>query len=96
MTEQKQETLLKLLKADLQRTTTANDVVLKTLLVSAEFFVKREGIVIVDDEECDTIIWHYAAYLFRKRAASDASMPRYLRYELNNYLFAQKAKVDAS
>ena len=33
-----------------------------------------------------------AAYLFRKRGADDTAMPRFLRYELNNLLFSQKAK----
>lgn len=34
----------------------------------------------------------YAAYLFRKRAGQDTSMPRYLRLQLNNLKISQKGK----
>lgn len=89
---------LTLLKLDLQQTTQANDTYLAFLLESAEASVAREGIQDDDSIEYDAILIHYAAYLFRKRAASTAggtdgetAMPRFLRYEMNNLLFAQKA-----
>lgn len=86
---------LTILKADLQMLTNANDEYLKTLLELAEKEIKREGITIIkDDVECDMAAVQYAAYLFRKRAAPDTSMPRYLRYMLNNMLISQKGRTD--
>lgn len=81
---------LAILKGDLQLLTSAQDTYLKSLLELGKASVKREGIVLKDDIECDMVVIHYAAYLFRKRAAADTAMPRYLRYELNNLLFSQK------
>lgn len=82
---------LLILKKDLQLSTAANDEYLNTLLSFAEDAIKREGITLADgDLECEMAVIHYAAYLFRKRAGTDASMPRFLRYELNNLLFSQK------
>lgn len=83
---------LVLLKKDLQLTTAAQDDYLKTLLEFAGKLIAREGIRLVpDDTESDMVRIHYAAYLFRKRAGTDTFMPRFLRYELNNLLFSQKA-----
>lgn len=82
---------LLVLKSDLQLLTNANDKYLKALLGLAAKAVEREGIVLTDgDVECDMAVIHYAAYLYRKRAAPDGGMPRFLRYELNNLLFSQK------
>lgn len=85
------------LKADLQMLTSANDELLTFLLEAGESAIRREGIIddgTVDYEHC---VISYAAYLFRKRAAAtaggndgDTSMPRFLRYEMNNLLFSQK------
>lgn len=82
---------LLILKKDLQLSTAANDEYLNTLLSFAEDAIKREGITLADgDLESEMAVIHYAAYLFRKRAGTDTSMPRFLRYELNNLLFSQK------
>lgn len=81
---------LAILKGDLQLLTSAQDTYLMSLLELGKASVKREGIILKDDIECDMVVIHYAAYLFRKRAAADTAMPRYLRYELNNLLFSQK------
>lgn len=82
---------LLILKKDLQLSTAANDEYLGTLLSFAEAAIQREGITLLDgDLECEMAVIHYAAYLFRKRAGTDTSMPRFLRYELNNLLFSQK------
>lgn len=81
---------LTILKADLQMMTSANDDYLIELLSAAEKMIKREGIKEEDTSEYTMIIVHYAAYLFRKRAGTETAMPRFLRYELNNLLFAQK------
>lgn len=83
---------LKVLKQDLQMITTANDELLEKLLEQAASAIRREGIVLEqDDVECDMAVIQYAAYLFRKRGAADTAMPRFLRYSLNNILFSQKA-----
>lgn len=93
---------LKMLKADLQMLTDANDDYLNTLLSVAEAAMSREGIV--NDESADYFAAQvsYAAYLFRKRAANtsgsgefaisggETAMPRFLRYMLNNLVISQK------
>lgn len=86
---------LTILKKDLQIMTNANDDYLKTLLDLSRAAIVREGIVIPEKDEGIEIgmaAVHYAAFLYRKRAGTDTLMPRYLRYELNNILFSQKAK----
>lgn len=104
MTEQEK---LAMLKADLQMLTSANDEYLTTLLGVASAAVTREGIADDGSADYNAAIVSYAAYLFRKRAASssgaygggggsETSMPRFLRYMLNNLLFSQKMKEDES
>ncbi|OUQ12396.1 hypothetical protein B5E84_18900 [Lachnoclostridium sp. An14] len=86
---------LVILKQDLQMLTTANDEYLGTLLDLAAAAIQREGIQLIeDDTECDMAVIQYAAYLFRKRAAADTTMPRFLRWNLNNLLFSQKARAE--
>lgn len=86
---------LSLLKADLQMLTKVNDEYLSYLIKFAGKEMEREGIKVVsDDLECEMVQIHYAAYLFRKRASPDATMPRFLRYELNNLLLGQKGKAN--
>ena len=82
-----------MLKADLQLLTTANDLYLVQLLEQAAVAISQEGIVLRDDVQSSMVQVQYAAYLFRKRAAADASMPRFLRYQLNNMVFSQKGAV---
>jgi hypothetical protein len=82
---------LDLLKRDLQMTTSANDNYLSSLLEAAKSYMKREGIIETDTIEYLMTKVHYAAYLFRKRSSKETSMPRFLRFELNNLLFSQKA-----
>lgn len=83
---------LSVLKMDLQMLTAANDDYLTLLLQQAEKAIATEGINVVEgDTECEMAVIQYAAYLFRKRAAEETAMPRYLRYMLNNILFSQKA-----
>lgn len=85
---------LAVLKKDLQMITNANDVLLQNMLMASKNMIEREGIILEDSIECDMIQIQYAAYLFRKRASSETAMPRFLRYELNNLLFSQKAKEE--
>lgn len=87
------EEKLTLLKQDLQMLTAANDDFLKSLIKTAETAIQREGIELVEnDMDIDMAVVQYAAYLFRKRASNETSMPRFLRYRLNNILFTQKGK----
>lgn len=87
---------LAVLKKDLQMTTNANDVLLQNMLMASKSMIEREGIILEDSIECDMIQIQYAAYIFRKRASSETAMPRFLRYELNNLLFSQKAKGEGT
>lgn len=87
---------LTILKCDLQRTTSTDDDYLRVLLEQARAAILREGIAAPaagGGVEVDMAVVSYAAYLFRKRA-SDAPMPRYLRYMLNNLLISQKGRPD--
>lgn len=88
-----QDELLTVLKKDLQIITTANDEYLTKLLAFSKDLMTREGIILDDSLECQMIQVHYAAYLFRRRGGSETSMPRFLRYELNNLLLSQKGKI---
>lgn len=85
--------MLVILKQDLQMITKSNDDYLKMLLEMSESLIKREGIAPEDTIEYAGIKIQYAAYLFRKRAGADTVMPRFLRWEMNNMLFSQKAKA---
>lgn len=84
--------LLTVLKSDLQMITAANDDYLTELLGFSQQLMEREGIIMDDSLECQMIQVHYAAYLFRRRGGTETTMPRFLRYELNNLLFSQKGK----
>ena len=86
------EEKLILLKKDLQRLTSANDEYLSALLSQASSAIQTEGIVLDGTIECDMAVVQYAAYLFRKRAANETSMPRFLRWNLNNILMKQKGR----
>lgn len=84
---------LVILKKDLQMLTTANDDFLETLLDFSAEAIKQEGITLIENDiKCDMAVIQYAAYLFRKRSAEDAGMPRFLRWQLNNLLFSQKGR----
>lgn len=83
---------LKLLKLDLQITTTAYDELLSQMISSAEGMIAREGIVLDSKKAEDTqLVVMYAAYLYRRRRDENPAMPRMLRFSLNNRLFSQKA-----
>ena len=95
------EQRLTLLKSDLQMLTTSNDSFLTHLLGVGEAAINREGITDDGSADYDAVVISYAAYLFRKRAqstkpyaggqGSETSMPRFLRYMMNNLLMSQKA-----
>lgn len=87
---------LSLLKQDLQLLTTANDTFLYALISAAEEAMRKEGIILSpSDAGIDMAVIQYAAYLFRKRASEETMMPRFLRYQLNQILFSQKAGGEA-
>lgn len=99
---------LTMLKYNLQMLTAANDPYLTYLLTAAEAAISREGIVDDSSADYNACVIDYAAYLFRKRAAStegaggfasgggETAMPRFLRYQLNNLLLSQKLAEDES
>ena len=90
---------LALLKSNLQMLTNSNDDLLAFLLEQGEANMNREGIVDDGSVDYEACVIDYAAYLFRKRAASTAhnkggmsetGMPRFLRWQMNNLLMSQK------
>ena len=89
------EEKLIVLKQDLQLLTASNDEYLGTLLDLSAQAIQTEGIRLIENDlECDMVVIQYAAYLFRKRAAPDTTMPRFLRWQLNNLLMSQKGAVN--
>ena len=86
---------LLILKRDLQLRTSSNDEYLSFLLSGAKKLIEQAGITLIDgDANCDMVQIQYAAYLFRRRGGEETSMPRFLRYELNNLLFSQKGRAN--
>lgn len=94
-------TLLAVLKTDLQTKTTANDSYLTQLLnfslsqlkemgITVTMAEDTEGNAVASDESIQMIQVHFASYLFRKRAGEETGMPRFLKREINNLLFSQK------
>lgn len=83
---------LKLLKLDLQISTTAVDERLQSMLRAAAGFIAKEGITLgLYESEDDELQISYAAYLWRSRTKDNPIMPRSLRYNLNNRLFQEKS-----
>lgn len=82
---------LLILKHDLQMLTNANDEYLQNLLSLSADAIRGEGIRLLEnDTQSDMVQIQYAAYLFRKRASTDTTMPRFLRLQLNNMKFSKK------
>lgn len=81
-----------LLKQDIGILGNAKDDYLKHLLELSEKEMNREGIQKENTIEYDGLNIQYAAYLFRKRASNENTMPRFLRFGLNNLLISQKAR----
>lgn len=98
---------LALLKTNLQLLTNTQDEYLNFMLTAAAAAMTREGISDDCTADYNACQIDYAAYLYRKRAANtsgvngfapdggETAMPRFLRYQLNNILLSQKAKVQA-
>jgi hypothetical protein len=84
------EDILAILKVDLQVSSAALDTYLVTLIASARAYITREGITLAETWDDGMLVEMYAAYLYRQRRETNAQMPRYLRWALNNRLFSQK------
>lgn len=87
------ETILEMLKANLQLINTLQDGYLSNLITAARQMITREGITLTDTIEDGNLVVMYAAYLYRKRAEDVPVMPRMLRYAMNNRLFSQKVSA---
>lgn len=85
-----QETLLAILKSDLEIGAAGKDEYLAHLLAAAAQLIAREGIHLGESAEDAHLQVQYAAYLYRKRKTAEP-MPRMLRYALNNRLISEKA-----
>lgn len=94
--------MLAMIKVDLGITTTAYNGRLGEYLRSAESQIAMEGITLDYGDIGDSqLVVMYAAWMWRKRdyavhyaGESNVSMPRMLRYALNNRIFAEKVKAD--
>lgn len=84
-------TKLMLLKIDLQITTDKIDDYLNALLDGAAAAIAQEGIKLADTTEDGLLTIQYAAYLYRKRREQETSMPRHLRWMLNNRKVSREA-----
>lgn len=85
-------TMLEMLKVDLGISTEVYDNRLLQYLESAKDYIKKEGITLDDSVVSDgNLVIMYAAWLWRKRDTAEG-MPRMLRWNLNNRLFAEKVQ----
>lgn len=95
----RREDILIMLKTDLQISVSQYDEYLMNMIKIAEREIQKEGITMPYSDaagygiEDGMLIQMYAAYLYRKRKEPIATMPRHLRYMLNNTLFSQKGKT---
>ena len=84
---------LALLKANVSAIgSTVYDDLFTSILTSAKSMIEREGITLdLDATEDNNLIVGYATWLFQQREDPAMPMPRWLRKNLNNKLFQQKA-----
>lgn len=87
--------ILAMLKCNLQLIGNTWNEYLTQLIEVAAREIGREGVVL-DTSQIDDVnlIVMYASYLYRKRNSDDVTMPRMLRYALNNRLFAGKVEAE--
>lgn len=88
-------TNLQMLKQNLEITNTLRDDYLTQLVTVAEGEIKRYGITAAESTDPEypayqNLVVMYAAYLYRRRAGDDPTMPRMLQWHLHQHLFAQK------
>lgn len=90
------EQLLTMTKLNLQIAGSAFDSYLSELIIpAAKQAISQEGISLdlANLNDCNIVVM-YASYLYRRRADTEAAMPRMLRYALNNRLFSEKAQPE--
>lgn len=87
------ESILKILKTDLEVSGTSRDEMLGNMIDLAKAAIEREGIKLNDTTDDGMLIVNYAAFLYRKRREDVVAMPRSLRYLLNNRLFSEKGRA---
>lgn len=98
-------TMLTMLKANLEIVNGIHDTYLGQLITVAKSEIAREGITLEDTMDDNNLVVMYAAYLYRNRASDNRSMeqyntaafsaqgmPRMLRYALNNRLLSEKMR----
>jgi len=106
MAEMSNDVILTMLKAGLELITeymdeeskAAKELELTQYIQTAEKFIEREGISLVDNVEDQMLVSMYAMWLYDKRKTTGSkytsyyiqNMPRMLRYNLNNRLFKEK------
>lgn len=83
---------LTILKHDIGILSSVRDEYLKHLLETSKKLMERKGLKEEKDSEFDSLNVQYAAYLFRKRAGNETTMPEFLRRGLNDLLISQKAR----
>ena len=88
------ESILKILKTDLEISGTSRDEMLENMIDLAKAAIEREGIKLNDSVDDGMLIESYAAFLYRKRREDVVAMPRSLRYLLNNRLMSEKGKSE--
>lgn len=87
------ESILKILKTDLEISGTSRDEMLGNMIDLAKAAIEREGIKLNETTDDGMLIVKYAAFLYRKRREDVVAMPRSLRYLLNNRLFSEKGRA---
>ena len=85
--------ILTILKTDLQISAANYDKYLENIIDMGKAAIETEGIKLdMAKVEDGMLVEMYAAYLYRKRRGEVSTMPRFLRYTLNNRLMSQKGK----
>ena len=88
--------ILLAVKTDKQISVSAYDTRLQDIIASAKEAIVAEGAATLDPsasaEDAQLVIM-YADWLWESRNASDAAMPRSLRWKLNNRIFGEKART---
>ena len=97
-------TMLSMLKVDLGIVTEAYDARLTQYIQAAAEEITREGASTLDASSSVTdamLVTQLAAYMWRARdaapgtgSAAATGMPRWLRYAINNRIFAEKAAIE--
>lgn len=84
-------TMLEMLKVDLGISTSAYDNRLSQYITSAKQYIEEEGITLTETMSDGNLVVMYASWLWSKRDTMEG-MPRRLRWNLNNRLFAEKVE----